>query len=447
MMDLDRMLGTCETWVRRARDRGVRQVEAFWQEGASLEVELEHDAIGVTGLARMRGGAIRVVEHGRLGFAYFTDPEDAMAAVDRARQNARRAPDKGYAFPAGESLGRFPDTWDAGIAALDADTALGLADDALQAVKDEAPAATVAGGGAGLMAGGEAIASSEGVAAASRGTMASLGVSLVLGESGEAVAHWDGMSRPRLDALDADLATRAADVLLDLRDPAPAEPRGRHDVVLLPEAVGELVTGFAVAAATGDDACRGKTVWSDRAGQAVAHPGLDIVDDPTTPGAVDPPHFDGEGLRTAPRPILDHGVLHGYLFDSWDACLHEATTTHQAVRDAFKARPSTGSQHTVIGHASTRPRDALIADIDDGFVIGSVLGAHTANPTTGEFSITAPSVWRVRKGALEGACTEIAIGGDVPSLLQAIDAVSDDPRQDPGSTTPALRVRGLRVSA
>ncbi|HLF16550.1 MAG TPA: metallopeptidase TldD-related protein, partial [Candidatus Thermoplasmatota archaeon] len=93
-----------------------------------------------------------------------------------------------------------------------------------------------------------------------------------------------------------------------------------------------------------------------------------------------------------------------------------------------------------------RPLDALVAGVDDGFLVQGVLGAHTANVATGEFSVTAPAVWRIRKGAVEGACREIAIAGGLGDLLGKVDGASVEAKRMQGALLPALRVRGLFIS-
>ena len=417
------------------------------EQGAELEVDIEKDRVAFTGTGQSRGGSVRLVKDGRVGFAYFTDDAEAVAAIDRALRNARLADAKDYALPPGRPPAAMRDRFDPGLAALDVDAAVAAADRILAAAKEACPDATVAGGGVGLGVGAEAIASSEGVACHDASTHFDLSASLVLGESGAAVAHWDHVSGHHL-GLDPDrLGRDTAETVARLAGPVPADATGRFDVLFLPDAVGEVLTDLVVHAVMGDDAMRGKTMWSERLGEAVADARLTIRDDPLHPDAVGVAPFDGEGAPVQRVPIVEGGVLRSFLFDSWDGHEHGRPSTHSAVRNGFKNRPETGSQHITVAAPSPRPLGRLVADVDDGFLVGSVLGAHTANVTTGEFSVTAPNVWRIRRGEVVGPVSEIALAGDLTSLLQRFEAAGDAPKRLHGALLPPMLFRGLDVAS
>jgi PmbA protein len=440
------MLADAERAVERALARGAQQAEAFCEAGAALQVELESNRIANTGANQGRGSALRVVADGRVGFAYFTRPDQLEAAIEQALAQARHAPAKGYSLPSAGRPQPLAGRWDDRIAALEVADAIGLARDLLAGAREGAPEATLAGGGVSLEQGHVAIASSQGVAAWDRWTQVSCGASLVLADGERSVSASESRDAHRL-ALDARaVALEAAETVTSLVGPRPAQA-GRLDVVFRPEAVGELVVDLAIAAAMGDEARRGKTVWSERLGQSVAARGLNLRDDSTVPGAVGGAPFDDEGLPTTqPLSILDDGVLRNFLYDSWDAHEHGAASTCSAVRGGFKSRPGAGAHHLVLSSPASRPVDALVAGVDDGYLVESVLGAHTANATTGDFSVTAPNVWRIRKGAVEGPASEIALGGNLPDLLLRVDGVATEGKSMDGLRVPALRFRSVDVS-
>lgn len=446
-MSGEALLGMCERLVEQALARGADQAEAYAEQGAVLEVDLEKDRVAFTGSGQSRGGSVRVVKDGRVGFAYHTEASDAVAAAERALQNARLAVAKGYSLPAGGRPPSLRDRFDARVADLDADLAVETARRVLGGAKEACPEATVVGGGVSMGVGFEAVASSEGVACHDRSTHVDLAASLVLGESGAAVAHWDHVTQHGLEADPEALGRDAATVLRSLKDPVEADARGRFDVVFRPEAIAELLADLAVHAVTGDDALRGKTLWSDRLGEAVADARLTLADDPLHPQAVGVAPFDGEGLPAQRVPIIEDGVLRTFLFDSWDACLHGRASTHSAVRHGFKGRPQTGSHHIVVEAPETRSFDRLVEEVQDGFLVGSLLGAHTANVTTGEFSVTAPNVWRISGGEVVGPVSEVALSGDLTGLLQRLDGVGNTPKALNGARIPALRFAGLDVAS
>ena len=439
------LLDEAERVVRQAMARGADQAEAYVEQGASMGLDLEQGAVTGSSRSQDRGGAVRVLKGGSLGFAYYTDPKDAPKAVDDALRLSTLAPVKPFRFPHGAPVTDLAGRWDEAIAGLDPDMALGLATDLLQGAKEAAPQSTVAGG-VSLGWSACAIANSEGVACADRATSVDVGASLILADGERSINAWDGTGQhaglPDAHAVGHAVGT----TVMDLRAPMAVES-GVQDLVFRPDAVAELVTGVVLSAVDGDDALRGKSFWSDRMDAQVADAAVSLFDDPRDPAGYGTVPFDGEGVPATCRAIIEDGVLRSFLFDSRDAADHGRQTTGHAVRSGFKSPPGTGAHHVVLEGKAPVPEDRLVAGIDDGILVDSVLGAHTANATTGDFSVTAANAWRIEGGAVAGACQEVAIGGNLSQLLLRLDGVGDVSKVMSGARIPALRFRDVQVSA
>lgn len=439
------LLGDAERLVAQAARRGL-QAEVYLERGADLGVSLEKGAVAGSSAGQDAGGAWRVVDGGRLGFAYFTRLQDALEALDQALSQSRHAPRKGFELPAAGRPRPLAGRWHGDVAALDVDLAMRLAEDVLAGAREGAPKAVVTGGGAGLDASWTAIASTQGVACADRATTASVHAALVQEDGARSVSASESRTRHDARADGHAVALEAAATLTSLLRPKPARAGKRMDVVFRPEAVEELVTGLVVSAAMGDEARRGKTVWSDKLGQTVADPRLSILDDSRIPGAIGGVPFDDEGSPTEPVPILEGGVLRNFLYDAWDAHAYGAASTRSAVRGDFKSRVEAGTHHLVVAGRGARPLDRLVGGVDNGFLVDSVLGAHTANVTTGDFSVTVPGVWRIAKGEVAGPVTEVALAGNLPALLTRCGGASAEAKQMAGARIPHLLFRGVDVS-
>lgn len=449
LTDTNALLARAEAGLKLALARGADEAEVYVEAGASLDVELENGRLATTGASRGAGACLRLVKDGRLGFAYWTEDKDAGPAAERALQQARLAPRKDFHFPAPAKAAAMPGRWDDRVAALEVSDAIALAQELVAGAQESSPRSLVAGGGASLDFDAWALANSNGIAVADRSTSASAAASLVLEDGDRSISAGESRSAHKLGpGLDARAVAREAGTTIEsLRKPKPAKAKGATDVVLRPDAAMELVTSLAVSAVAGDDAMRGKTVWSEKRGQPVAAPTLDLADDPWFTSAIGATPIDGDGLATQRLPIIAGGVLRTFLFDAWDAHRHGQPGTRSAVRGGFKSRPDTGTHHLVLSSPSARPYEKLLAGIDEGFLVDSVLGAHTANITTGDFSVTAPSVWRIHKGALAGPVSEIAIGGNLPDLLLRLDGVAKEAKAMDGARIPAVHFRDVTVSS
>lgn len=444
--DVDALLGRAQRLVQQARGRGADQVEVYLEWGEGMSVEIEKGALATASASRSAGGSVRVVKGGKMGFAYFTSDGGAMAAVDAALRNTRLATVHGYSLPHASKPRDLPGRWHDEVAQADAQVAVGLAKAMLDGAKAAEPSVVVSGGGASLDAGCWALASTEGAECGDRSTMASASAAVILEDGERSISASEGRSRHDLSLDATDVGRLAAQTAKSLRKPAEIKAGGKVDIVFEPEAATELVVEWMVSAANGDEALRGKSAWSGKVGTAVAAAGLGLVDDPWMAEAVGASPLDGEGLPTHATPIVAGGELRTYLFDSWDAHRNHVQTTHSAVRDDFKGRPSTGTHHLALTHRNTVSRDKLVADVDHGYLVDSVLGAHTANATTGDFSVTSPNVWEIRSGQVVRPVQEVAIAGSIPKLLMQLDGVSTDVKRMSGLRMPAVRFRDVDVS-
>ncbi|MHB8634643.1 MAG: TldD/PmbA family protein [Thermoplasmatota archaeon] len=439
------LLARCERLVEMALARKADEAEAYWEADEDLSIEIENGKVASTGGGRSQGGSLRVVSGGRPGFAYLTDWKDAGSAIDRALLNATAMPAKGYHLPAATRLRSPAALWDDEVALLDHGRAAGWARDLVTGAKESCPAGTVTGGGVSQSAGVWALCSSLGAAVEERSTLASAGCSLVLSAGGTSVSASES-KEGRTARLDAHaVGVQAGATTKSLAGPK-AIQGGAMDVILEPEVALEMLAAPAAAAATGDDALRGKTCWSGQLGNVVASSAWRLHDDASAPGSIPGPASDGEGLATRPLSLVEGGVLGTYLFDSWDGHQHGRPSTHSAQRPGFKGRPETGTHNLVMGGAAPKSVEGIVAGVDRGLLIDSVLGAHTANPTTGEFSVTAPNVWLIEKGAVVGPVTEVALAGSLGGWAKAVEAVSVPARQGEGWVMPRVLIRGASVS-
>ncbi len=439
------LLGLAQRAVEKALAAGADEAECYWSASESVDLDIERGVLAACGHSRRSGAGLRVISAGRLGFSYFAAEQDVAHAVEAALRQARIAPPKGYQLPEGGPAEALSGRWDDAVAGLDPAPAVQHVRDLLQGVRETCPRAVVAGGGVGLSAGVDALASSRGVACWDRATETSVGLSAILEDGDGAIAVWeaDGIHAGRLDA--HAVGAEAGRKAMSLRSPQPLS-RGRQlDVVFLPDAFSELLD-TVVDGAMGDEALRGKTVWSDKLGEQVAARGVSIVDDARRAGGLGTTPFDAEGLATGRLPILEDGVLRNFLFDSWDAHDHAQASTASAQRASFKSLPSTGVHHLVLEVRNAMPMDKLLGGMDDGILVESVLGAHTANATTGDFSITAPNAWLVSGGEVAGPLEEVALAGNLPALFMQLDGVSDQPKRMDGAMLPATRLRGVHAS-
>src|SRR5262249_48902377 len=150
------------------------------------------------------------------------------------------------------------------------------------------------------------------------------------------------------------------------------------------------------------------------------------IDDGLLPGGTSTSPFDGEGEPSRTTTLVDHGLVMNYLYDSYYARKQGVKSTANSRRGGLKSPPSVGSTNIYLtkGNLSF---DRLVGLVDRGVYVTEVMGLHTANPVTGDFSIGASGIL-IEKGKLTKPVKGFAIAGNLIDLLKNISEVGSDLR-------------------
>ena len=157
-----------------------------------------------------------------------------------------------------------------------------------------------------------------------------------------------GRTPSELDVVKAagDGARRAPGRLLGATKPGSK----RVTVVFDPYVTAQFLSVLS-SALNGEAVLKGRSLFANRIGEEVASPLLTLVDDPTNPLAFSATPLDGEGLATRRTPLIDGGVLQGFLQSSYSGRRSGTTSTGnageglqvhpcRAVRSPCKSRPA-----------------------------------------------------------------------------------------------------------
>lgn len=405
------------------------QVEAFVVHERETEVRAYDGDVESLTSAESQGIGVRVVVDGRQGYAYAGTLEERALAetLQEARDNAAFAePDEfnGLAEPDGvapadldlydESLADFPA--DAKVAlAIELERATRAADPRISGIESAEYVDTVYE---------SAVATSTGITSTTRETGCYLSAYSLAEADGETQTGFGfsiGRGPAALDPAKAasDAAERATRLLGSVK---PAT--GRVTVVLDPWVTAQML-GIIGHTLTGDAVQRGRSLFADRVGDQVAVADVVLVDDATDPAAFTASMVDGEGLATRRTPLIENGVLTGFLHNSYSARRGSTRSTGSAVRGGFKGGPGVGAQALSL-RPGTRTQAELIAGIDDGLLVQGVAGLHSGvNPVSGDFSTGAEGL-RIRNGELAEPVRELTIASTIQRLLLDIEAVGAD---------------------
>ena len=167
-----------------------------------------------------------------------------------------------------------------------------------------------------------------------------------------------------------------------------------------------------------------------------------------------------EGVPCRTQSIVDSGRLNGELWSTRDAAksvaegkVESAESTGSASRGGHTSPPLCGCSDLILSSsAKTLDRDRLIEEMEDGYIVHSVMGAHTANPTSGDFSVTTSTILKVEGGSVVGALSQAGLSGNMAKALSGKVILGDASIRKGSYSTGSMHVpdvllmNGLRIN-
>ena len=153
---------------------------------------------------------------------------------------------------------------------------------------------------------------------------------------------------------------------------------------------------------------------------------------------------DDEGVPSQDTTVLEQGVLKTYLYNTYSAAKDGVESTGNGVRPSFRGALTSGTRNFYIPPGKLS-QEELMGQVGRGLYVTSVMGMHTANPISGEFSVGAAGLW-IENGRPARPVRGIAIAGNLIDLMKRLVAVGSDLRFYGSVGSPSLVVEGITVS-
>ncbi|WP_424967112.1 TldD/PmbA family protein [Dinoroseobacter sp. S375] len=211
--------------------------------------------------------------------------------------------------------------------------------------------------------------------------------------------------------------------------------------VLYDERISSGLIGHLVAAISGSAIARGSSWLLDALGEEVLPPALSLVEDPHRARVSGSRPFDGEGLPTRRRVIVENGVLQGWTLDLATGRKLGMPSTGSAARGT--SGPPSPAMTNLTLTPGTQSAAELAREMGTGLWVTSMIGA-SINPTTGDYSRGASGYW-VENGEIAYAVNECTIAGNLRDMLRTL-VPGNDARGHLSRVVPSLLVEGLTVA-
>jgi len=158
---------------------------------------------------------------------------------------------------------------------------------------------------------------------------------------------------------------------------------------------------------------------------------LSITDNPHLPGGLNSQAWDGEGMATRPRLLIDRGVLKFFYLDTYYG-------------SKLEMEPTTGGASNLTWDLGKKPGRELARGMAEGIYVTSFLGGNS-NPTTGDFSLGIKGFY-VKDGKFVHPVSEMNIAGNHLKIWHRLADLGNDPFPYSTNRAPALLFTGVSCS-
>ncbi len=214
-------------------------------------------------------------------------------------------------------------------------------------------------------------------------------------------------------------------------------PTGTYEGILTPRAAADLL-GILSESFLAENLYKDKTQLKGKEGAQCFAKGLRIVD--SGMAGPDAFAFDGEGVPSRENIVVDDGVYQTFLYDTYFAKKLGKASTGNGVRSGLKSPPRCGVRGMYVEKGT---RD-ILAPLTNGIVIEDLMGTHTANTVTGDFSL----------GCLGYICGNgtkepfqgVMFSGNVFDIFRNVKEAGTDLAFYGSLGSPSIYVGGLKIS-
>lgn len=219
--------------------------------------------------------------------------------------------------------------------------------------------------------------------------------------------------------------------------------------ILLHEAIGHGLEG--------DFNRKGSSAFSGRIGERVAANGVTVVDDGTIARRRGSLNMDDEGNPTQCTPLIEDGILRGYMQDTLNARLMGMPITGNARRESFAHIPMPRMTNTYMLNGDKDPQE-IIKSVKHGLYAVN-FGGGQVDITSGKFVFSAAEAYMIEDGKITYPVKGATLIGNGPEVLTRVSMIGNDMSLDSGVGTcgkegqsvpvgvgqPTLKIDGLTV--
>lgn len=412
--------------------------EIYIDESRVIELDTLKDELNFAKEEIELGVGIRILKDQKQGFAFTSNMDNLKDTALKAIENSKLTKvDENYSFAEVEKVNDVEKVYDDKFKDLSLDESVEFLKSSIATASDTG--CEVTGAGFSASEGRSLIVNSNGVSIEDKGTGFGLGLSVTIQKDGEIATSYNSASSRFFDIDGEKLASEVCELAKSSLNTKPIETDDYSVVLDYYAAVGLLQT--FISAFNGENVLRGRSILQGKIGSQITSPTLSIIDNPLLEKGMYTAKCDGEGSVSRQTDLVKDGVLSSFIYDIYTANKAGVETTSNGLRGSYLSTPMISPTNLEFRFSEMRD----LSEIDKGVLTTSVLGAHTANPISGDFSVEASNAFKIENGELTEPISKAMVSGNIFEIMKSVEGLNSEVKQYGSFILPKLLVHDLRV--
>ena len=424
--------------AKREVENNCDAFEIYINESKLIELNSEQDRLNFAKEEIETGVGIRVIKDNKIGFAFTSNmdkiSETARQSIENTKLNKR---DENYSFAELEKVTDVKKVYDKKFNDLNLNESVELLKNTISQARDSG--CEVTGSGFSASECKSLILNSNGVSIENKETGFGISLSVTIQKDGEIATAYNSASSRFCDLEGEKLADEVCNLAKSSLNSKPIETDNYNVVLDYYAAIG-LIQTF-INAFDGENVARGRSILKDKIGSEIANPSLSIIDNPLLEKGMATTKCDGEGSVSKATELIKDGVLNSFIYDIYTANKEGVKTTSNGYRGSYLTTPMISPSNLEFKFSEMKD----LSEIKKGVLTTSVLGAHTANPISGDFSVEASNAFKIENGELTEPINKAMISGNIFEIMKNVEGITSEIRQYGSFIIPKLLVHDLRV--
>ncbi|MDR3290763.1 MAG: TldD/PmbA family protein [Methanobrevibacter sp.] len=412
--------------------------EIFIEKSESIELNSEKSILNFAKKENTFGIGIRVIKNNKIGFAYTTDPTKISEVCEEAFSNSKSNEiDKDFSFAENQKYKKVEGIFDHRFKqGFNLDIATDFINTVLNTVQAEKCESTSASFLADFNH--NIILNSNDLSVENSVSMFYGGLAVNAYKSSEKSTAYDSISSCIFDLDGEKLGENVCKIAKDSIGGVKIDVDSM-DVILDYSAASGLLNPF-ISGFNGDNVRRSRSILKDKVDTKIVSEDLSVYDDGRYPNGFNSSVSDGEGTCSQKTTLVKDGILKNFIYDIYSANKSGVESTGNGFRE-YSSTPLNSHSNVVFNFKNS----VDISEIDKGFLLTDVLGAHTANPISGDFSVESNNSFLIENGDITKPVKKAMVVGNIFDGLSNCQELKSDLKQKGSFVIPKILSKNLKV--